>query len=401
MKNFQGKMPQVDFGPGCIAGIPAVLASLSDVRNVMLVMDPGVKAAGLGDPVAKVISEAGYTVIEWTDIAQDPTDVIIEECAVKAKELNCQAFVGVGGGAVLDFTKVLAMIVNHEPPLMDYCPFTNAKIIDKDCTPWIAVPTTAGTGSEVTPMSLITATKIDNRKMMVVDVTQLHKMKAKACFLDPELITGLPQSLTASTGMDALSHCVEAYFLEAATEYSDMWALRAIQMIGKEKALSNAYYNGNDLDARGKMMYAAMAAAEAFGSCGVLNIGHAIAHGIGETSHVPHGIACAWGLPYCIRRSCAVAEDWRVEKAADAMGLETAGKNKAQLVKEMEAAVMDMMKEFKIPTPKAYGIATPENLEAGCYASFNYEAWMLQAGNVEVKEDELHGYYEEMWAWEW
>ncbi|MBQ1471940.1 MAG: hypothetical protein IIZ34_06225, partial [Eubacterium sp.] len=63
--------------------------------------------------------------------------------------------------------------------------------------------------------------------------------------------------------------------------------------------------------------------------------------------------------------------------------------------------VMDMMKEFKIPTPKSYGIATPENLEAGCYASFNYEGWMLQAGNVEVKEDELHGYYEEMWAWDW
>lgn len=396
MMNFDVNAPRVIFGAGCSKTIPDVVNTINGIKTVMVVTDNGIKSLGIADPIEDALKKAGYNVVEYYDIAQDPTDKTVEEAALIAKSQNIDLFVAVGGGAVLDFTKAMALIMTNEAPLLDYSVFVGQKPVINDCMPWIGVPTTSGTGSEATHMALITGAEHDNRKLMVGNRS---KMLATAAFLDPELVLGLPKSLTASTGMDVLSHAIEAYFSifsMAANTYSDMWALKAIQLAGAN--LRKAVEDGQNVEVRANMMLAATFAGVSFGNS-ILQIGHAISHGIGETSHVPHGIACAWGLPYCIRRSGAANEEYKVVRVANALGLETKGKTKDELVIDLEDEIMKLNRDFNIPTPKSYGIGSKEAMEAGFNASVAYEQWMLQSGCVSVTNEELHSYYEELWAW--
>lgn len=229
MMNFDVNAPRVIFGAGCSKTIPDVVNTINGIKTVMVVTDNGIKSLGIADPIEDALKKAGYNVVEYYDIAQDPTDKTVEEAALIAKSQNIDLFVAVGGGAVLDFTKAMALIMTNEAPLLDYSVFVGQKPVINDCMPWIGVPTTSGTGSEATHMALITGAEHDNRKLMVGNRS---KMLATAAFLDPELVLGLPKSLTASTGMDVLSHAIEAYFSMAANTYSDMWALKAIQLAG-------------------------------------------------------------------------------------------------------------------------------------------------------------------------
>ena len=395
MRNsFDGIAPRLVYGEGCSKTIASVMAKYPEIKKVMCVMDAGIKAVGIADPIQDTLKEAGYEVTEWAEIERDPSSVTVETGAKLAKDLGIDAFVAIGGGGVLDVTKCMAMLQTNEGKLLDELGV--GKPIANMCKPWFAVPTTSGTGSEVTCLSIITNLEI-HRKTCVKDTTYL---RATAAFLDPELTLGLPKGLTASTGMDALSHAVEAYLTPFANEYSDMWNLEAIKRI--VKYLPIAVADGKNIEARSKVMIAASYAGIGFANA-TLQIGHSIAHALGEsTGRVPHGIACAWGLRYAIRR-CAMGDHISVERMQTltaALGLDASSTDKKVLADLCEAKVDAMNKELEVPFPSQYnGGLTVEDKESAYNACITMEQPMLQAGGVKVENDEVKAYFDEMWTW--
>lgn len=212
----------------------------------------------------------------------------------------------------------------------------------------------------------------------------------------PALTVGLPKGLTASTGMDALSHAVEAYLVGRHNEFADMFCENTIRRV--VKWLPVAVEDGKNLEARGQMMQAATYGGASFASS-TLQAGHAIAHALGGALHVPHGIACAWGLNFAIKHSGKTAEIERMHSLAEYMGVAgEAEMGREELVAACCKVVSDMNRSLKIPTPKTFGIGTKEEMEAAYTACWTNEQGMLGVGGV-TDQDELHAYFEEMWAW--
>ena len=403
MRPFDLGAPRIYFGEGVSQQTPAYLAQLGGIENVMVIFDQGIKAVGIADPIVKSIADAGYKVTTYDELHQDPDGDLVDKIAGIAKEQGVQAVVAIGGGGVLDVAQTVAVMITNEGKLMDYK--REVGMPGKDFAnmgaPWIGIPTTAGTGAECTHMSLITD-PVDQRKVMIGDKV---RMMAKAAYLDPAIVAGLPKGLTASTGMDALSHAIESYLTFVANGYTEVYSMDAVKRIMKWLPISVA--DGSNLEARGEMLLAAAEAGIAFGNS-ALQIGHAISHGTGAAIHVPHGIACAWGLRYAIRRSGETAPMWKLQTLAEAMGIVTLGKERAQLTAEIEGVVAKMNADFGIPTPRTFkdgAIADKSFMEKSCEKVLTAEKVMLSLGGgvpfaVKVTPEELHAFFEEMWT-EW
>lgn len=283
--------PRIIYGEGVSKNVSALLKSLG-VKTVMAVYDEGIKKVGIADSVLDPIREAGFVVEEFGGVTADPPVEMIEEAAKIADEKNVDIYIAIGGGGVIDTTKCMAVMHTNPGKLLDYV-LGVGKPIPNACPHVIAVPTTSGTGSEVTALSIVTDTET-HRKVCIKDVV---KMCPYAAYLDPALTTGLPKGLTASTGMDALSHAVEAYLVGRHNEYADMFCENGIRRV--IKWLPVAVEDGKNVEARGQMMLAATFGGASFASS-TLQAGHAVAHALGGALHVPHGIACAWGLNFAI-----------------------------------------------------------------------------------------------------
>lgn len=206
--------------------------------------------------------------------------------------VNVDVVIAIGGGSVLDTGKAAKMLI----PNGGLCIDSIAEIkglypFEKAGLPLIAIPTTSGTGSEVTPCSVVTDTA-RNRKVMVAD---FDKMFVEQTILDPELVQGLPAAITAACRMDVLSHATESYLSPFATPFTDAFNLYAIGLC--RKSLPNAVHNGSDLDARVDMMIASTIAGAGVGNSNA-HLGHGMAHAMGACWHLPHGIGCALALPY-------------------------------------------------------------------------------------------------------
>ena len=382
--------PRIIYGEGVSKKVSDLLTSLG-VKTVMAVYDEGIKKVGIADAVLTPIREAGFVVEEFGGVTADPPVEMIEEAANLADEKNVDIYVAIGGGGVIDTTKCMAVMHTNPGRLLDYV-LGVGKPIPNACPRVIAIPTTSGTGSEVTALSIITDTST-HRKVCVQDVV---KMCPYAAYLDPALTVGLPKGLTASTGMDALSHAVEAYLVGRHNEFADMFCENTIRRV--VKWLPVAVEDGKNLEARGQMMQAATYGGASFASS-TLQAGHAIAHALGGALHVPHGIACAWGLNFAIKHSGKTAEIERMHSLAEYMGVAgEAEMGREELVAACCKVVSDMNRSLKIPTPKTFGIGTKEEMEAAYTACWTNAQGMLGVGGV-TDQDELHAYFEEMWAW--
>ena len=391
--NFDVVHPRIMFGAGKRLGIGGFLKTLPCVKRVMVVSDKGVKGLGVLDPIEKTLEDAGLSYVEfYEELAQDPNEFMIADAKKVAKAENVDAFVAVGGGGVLDVAKALAVVyTNDSDNIMDYSIFVGQQPIINPVAPCVCVPTTAGTGSEITNMSLITE-KATSRKRLIVDKT---KYVPAAAVIDPELTLGLPKGLTASTGMDALSHAAEAYMNKKASMYGGMWAIKCIKLAYDN--LREAVFNGSNIVARANMMFAAAGAGASFNSDS-LQIGHAISHGIGEKLHVPHGIGCAWGLPFAIRLSAPQLDLERLQLMAEALGVNHWGKTRPELVSACEDSVMQLIKDINIPTPKDLGLGA-DQFEDAVRGPVDWDQWLLQNGNIEVTEDMVRECITELWAW--
>jgi alcohol dehydrogenase class IV len=286
----------IRFGTGTLATIGNIVRQ--EIGNrVMLVTDPGMMNTGLIDQALSHLSTAGVHVALFQDVIADPTETVILKAVDYAKEEKIEGVIGIGGGSSLDVAKLIALLTLGEKSLAEVYGVGNA---GTRRLPLLLVPTTAGTGSEVTPIAIVTTG--DNEKMGVVSPTLLPDI----ALLDPELTLGLPPHITAATGIDAMVHAIEAYasINQNNNPISRILAEKALQLISSSILI--ATHSGENLAARSNMLLGAMLAGQAFANSPVAAV-HALAYPLGGHFHISHGLSNALVLPHVLRFNMATS----------------------------------------------------------------------------------------------
>lgn len=261
-------------------------------KKILLVTDAMLVELGVINEIKEKLKESKIDFVIYDGIKPDPTYDQIEEGYRLLKENRCEAVLSVGGGSPIDASKVISALPTNNIPMKKMAGWFKLK---KPCLPLYAIPTTAGSGSEVT-IAAIVSDPVSMKKMAIVDPKLVPLMAA----LDGTLMTGIPPAITAGTGMDALTHAVESYISVNATPETDQDAIAATQLIVKN--LPIAFSSGEDLKARENMALASCYAGMAFTKANVGYV-HAIAHNFGAYYHTPHGLANAIVLPYILEYS--------------------------------------------------------------------------------------------------
>lgn len=266
----------IRFGAGLLAQLGEMVAGEIGTR-VLLVTDPGMMATGIVNTALTSLKSSGVDVTLYQDVKADPPESIVKFCAQMAIDSKAQGVIGLGGGSSLDVAKLAALLATGNESLQDAYGVGNAK---GPRLPLILVPTTSGTGSEVTPISIVTTGQ--SEKMGVVSPVILPDI----ALLDPELTLGLPPHITAATGIDAMVHAIEAYASASANNnpISRNLATEALRLMGA--SLETAVHSGDNLKARSDMLLGSMMAGQAFANSPVAAV-HALAYPIGGHFHVP------------------------------------------------------------------------------------------------------------------
>lgn len=254
--------------------------------KVLIVTDAGMSALGIADTIKGYVESAGLSAVIFDGAEPNPTDKNVEEGVKAYTSNNCDAIITLGGGSSHDCGKGVGLVIGNGGNIRD---FEGLDQSTKPMPPFLAINTTAGTASEMTRFCIITNTET-HVKMAIVD----WRCTPNVAINDPVLMVGMPASLTAATGMDALTHAIEAYVSTAATPITDACAIKAIELVSEY--LRQAVANGQNLEARDKMAYAEYLAGMAFNNAS-LGYVHAMAHQLGGLYNLPHGVCNAILLP--------------------------------------------------------------------------------------------------------
>jgi len=328
--------PMLLVGPGASRRLGQALCGFGH-KKILIVTDRVVSEMGLPDALTKALSAGGTAHVIFDAITPDAPIPLIEKGIAFYAKHGCDAIVAFGGGSPMDAAKTIALAVankKHPRQLVGYFRGLRAPV------PIYAVPTTAGTGSEVTVAAVVSDPQT-NRKLVIADTRLVPTMAA----LDPSLMTGLPRHVTAATGMDALTHAIEAFIGHWSTSHSDRMALAAVGMIYDN--LRVAYKNGRNLAAREQMALAATYAGLAFTRANVGYV-HAIAHQLGGKYHTPHGLANAIMLPHVLKYlSPAVTKKLAILAVRAKVGKQ--GERPAALAKKFLDSVETLNRDLGIP----------------------------------------------------
>ncbi len=300
---------EVRFGPGVALGLVSALAPYGD--RILVVTDLGVRLTGLVDQILAPVIAAGVSVTVYDDVSPNPRDHECRAAADLARSEGVTAIVAIGGGSPIDAAKCAAALATNAGNARDWAV---PRRLRADPLPLIAIPTTAGTGSEVTRGAVITDEE-HRTKLTVKD----SRMAPRLALVDPSLTLSVPPGVTAATGMDVLTHAIEAYTGRKATPVSDALALHAIRLVATY--LATAYEHGDDADAREGMMMASLLAGMAFGNADVAAV-HCLAEALGGRYDTPHGVANAVMLPPVMRYNIVTAPE-RHADVATALGIDT------------------------------------------------------------------------------
>jgi alcohol dehydrogenase len=329
----------VFFGKGYAAQVADHLSS-AKAQKVLCIYDQGLKKLGIPDKIASIIRDAGFSVLEFGDVQSDPSYELVEQVAQLAKDNNIDSLVAIGGGSTMDTAKCVNILLTNPGPLIQYS--KDVDLVENKGKFLILIPTTFGTGSEVTDGSVISVPE-EKQKVCIWG----KNCGGDIALIDPELSVGMPEGLTAATGMDALSHAVESYTSNMATPLTEALSLKAIELI--VDALPKAVNNTNDFEARENMCLGSLMAGMAFNSS-LLNQGHGLAHPMGAHWHIPHGIACAWALPFAIKDNGEALPE-KTKTLASLMGVKDLEGKDVKAVAAMAAnSMLDFIHMLKIPT---------------------------------------------------
>jgi len=324
MASFEFRtVPHIHAAPGSAIRLADIAASLIGQRKrVFLVTDKGVRGLGLLDMAVAGLKAAGLTVAINDSVVADPPEDMVLATVNEAREFGAELVIGFGGGSSMDTAKLVALLLGTDQPLVD---MYGVNQVTGSRLPLILVPTTAGTGSEVTPISVLTVG--ETSKVGVNDPA----LYADIAVLDAELTYGLPRAVTAATGIDAMVHCIEAYTSRIEKNpISDALALAGLKKL--HGAIERACTDGRDTEAREDMLLGALLAGQAFANAPVGAV-HALAYPLGGIFHVPHGLSNSLMLPPVLRYNAEAAEPLYAEMSAH-LGLRNPGA--AALVDEME-----------------------------------------------------------------
>ncbi|MDR1797101.1 MAG: iron-containing alcohol dehydrogenase [Clostridiales Family XIII bacterium] len=340
MKDFVFKMPtRVLFGAGKAKEIGALLAERGYAKAFLLT-DENVGKLPMFAALEEDIRAAGIGCVACDKAEIDPSIESVDALAPVVRESGADVLIALGGGSPIDFAKAICMLQTHEGSVRDYL-FGGSKAVTGPGMPLIAIPTTAGTGSEVSAASVIT----DNERGLKLSVTSDYLIPSLAV-IDPALHVGMPAFVTATTGLDALTHAIESYVSLNAEPISDALGLAAIRMIGENLRLAVA--DGGNMEARTNMAAASLMAGAAFVNGG-LGVVHGIAQSMGALHHVAHGVANGLILPYAMERNF-VGNLKKFSDIAAALGEDVTGMTLREAAAMAAEAVFDLVQDIGVPS---------------------------------------------------
>ncbi|USK62792.1 hydroxyacid-oxoacid transhydrogenase [Peribacillus frigoritolerans] len=344
---------RIVFGNGAIGQLDSILQRLK-AKNILLVTDPGIKNAGIVDRISSLLEQANYETVIYDQVVPEPPVDSAMDCYKFAKsQMDIDAVIGLGGGSSIDMAKIVALLVAHGGHPLDY--YGGENQVPGPIAPLVAIPTTAGTGSEVTSVAVLTDVE-NNLKVGISD----NYLRPTVALLDPELTLGLPAYVTACSGIDALSHAIEAYtakpsayiqaegsiLFQGSIPISDALAYRAIELIAKNLPL--AVQQGSNLEARSNMLMGSLLAGMSFSNAGTA-AAHALAYPIGGLVKSPHGEVTGLLLPYVMEYNAAV-ETEKMVRISHAFNVNSDGLSDKEAALAASKAVLTLLGEIGLPT---------------------------------------------------
>lgn len=366
--------------PKIIAGVDALnslnehLAILGN-KPLILIGSGSIKRNGTFGRIEAAVG-SDYAIFE--NIPSDPDIQTVDAGLAVYKKESCDYLIAAGGGSVLDASKAIALLAANGGSVSDY----EFKPPMHKCPPIVAIPTTAGTGSEVTKWSIIT----DNEHKKKMAIGHEYLMPAVAV-LDPGITVSMPRNITAATGMDALTHAIEAYISDRANSLSDIWALKAIELLTKN--ILKATYNPTDLDARTAMLYGQMYAGIAFNNSAV-GLVHAMSRPLGAYYGIPHGEANAMLLPAILEYNLMVSADKYCDIAA-VIGLETTGMDRNEVAERLVEFIAELF--YKLPLKSRLSEFSVANEDISKMAKAAHENASAKVNPRKTLQDEVISIY--------
>ncbi|MDR1944352.1 MAG: iron-containing alcohol dehydrogenase [Synergistaceae bacterium] len=329
------------FGAGAIQETGNRLKALG-VNKALCICDPGIKSTGLVDKIVGIVKAAGVGVVVFDKVQPDPPDSVVDECAKLARDEKVEGIFAIGGGSSLDTAKATSVLLRNPGSIRDYLSARNGGAVNKKPgAPLVVIPTTAGTGSEVSKFTVISDTEKDFKDGIYTTAT--------LAILDPEVTLSLPPHITASTAFDAFAHSVEGMTTILTDPKSEVLGLAAISKI--TKWLPVVMKDGSNLEGRSELSVASNFAGMVLND-GVVHIGHGFAHSLGALYHVEHGTGCALALPVCVEFTASAAPEM-TKKIGQAMGIEFKDSAKPEEIgKKVADSIRDLMKKSGIKSVK-------------------------------------------------
>lgn len=368
---------RIEVGEGILKDTATLLGQTTSGRRIFIVTDPGIEKIGLVSRIEQLLKHEGYSIEVFNQVMPNPKDVDCLLGAKAAQDFGAEAILAIGGGSVIDSAKAIAVLQTHGGRVQDV---EGRGKVQHEVTPIIAIPTTAGTGSEVTRSAVITDTD-RHFKMTVKDV----KLAPKLAIIDPETTYNLPAALTASTGMDALVHAIEAYTCKLSNPTSDSLALGA--MIHLYPYLREAVHNGLNRNARYHMMVGSLIAGMAFSHADVAAV-HCMAEAIGGRYDTPHGVANSMFLPYVTEYN-ASADLGKHARIARVCGIANEQVDDEEATARLVEELKQLAKDVSIPSFGSLPEVNPEDFGMLAKASFQNGSTPSNAREIST-EDYLH-----------
>ena len=328
--------PRIIIGPGSLNQITTEIKRMGS-QKVLIVTDSGLVATGIVDKLEGLLADAGLSVQRFDAVESDPRYQIAVQAAQFAKSSNAEVIVGIGGGSALDVAKTASILVTNKGTVESYF---GIDLVERPGLPTLLVPTTAGTGSEVTPIAILS----DEAEKLKKGIVSTY-LFPRCAVLDPELTVGLPPNITAATGMDALIHAIEAFTSKNASSLTDMIAVEAMTLIAEN--IRKAFSDGENLEARSQMLEGSMLAGMAFANAGVTAV-HAFAYPIGAEFHIPHGIANSIML-IPVMEFNMMADFRKFALMAEIFGVQTDGLSDREAAYEAIEALRDLSEDLRLP----------------------------------------------------
>ena len=334
---------QISFGVGLSSQLGSDCKE-AGYKSALVIVDPGVRASGAVDPVFSSLGESGIQITEWTSVEPNPTDVQVETAATTFRESSPDAIIGIGGGSALDTAKGVSILATNPGRLGE---FAGNGLVSNRAHPTILVPTTAGTGSEVTANVSVTQ-EATTDKIAVRD----RNAYATQAILDPGLLAGLPSEPAAAAGIDALTHAIESYTSTRSNEMTRLLALEAVRRIGDD--LETFVEDRRNPKAAASMLYASCLAGIAISHTGTGNA-HAISRALGGKYGVSHGVGCGMALP-AVMEFNAEQDPYPYSQLAKALGVDEPHEH-AALNAELAIRRVDELRD-RIGIPEHLGVTS-------------------------------------------